>query len=164
MILNIPEMVAERVALQLGGEGLVEIEPRPIDDEEDERLREFRQRGCGCTVLKNGPCSTQFTLDHYRTVRANCAELSWGELNMALMGQLMALTSDLENGSHPAERESEVLHATFTVASEFAGIPFASCMALAHIDSRPSGTLPCQWSGVQEAWQHWTCSPQCSVA
>jgi hypothetical protein len=108
MILNVPEMVAERVALQLGGEGPVEIEPRPIDDEEDERLREFTQRGCGCTVLKNGPCSTQFTLDHYRTVRANCAELSWGELNMALTGQQMALTNELENGSHPAERERSV--------------------------------------------------------
>ena len=32
------------------------------------------------------------TEDHYETVRANCAELTWGELNMSIMGQLMALT------------------------------------------------------------------------
>jgi len=86
-------MVAERVNLQLRSNGAVPIEPRPVDDEE-EKLREFIQRGCGCTFVNNGPCSMQFSLDHYHTMRANCTELSWAELNMALSGQLMALTSD----------------------------------------------------------------------
>ena len=97
-------MVAERVTLQLGGEGAVEVEPRPVDDEEEEKLREFVQKGCGCTTVNGGPCSSQFSLEHYRTMRANCAELSWGELNMALAGQLMALTRDLESHSHPTGR------------------------------------------------------------
>ena len=97
MIINIPEMVAERVTLQLGSEGAVEVEPRPVDDEEEEKLREFVQKGCGCTTVNGGPCSLQFSLEHYLTMRANCAELSWGELNMALAGQLMALTRDLES-------------------------------------------------------------------
>ena len=85
----------------------MEIEPRLIDDQENERLREFMLKGSGCTLLKNGGCSTQFSLEHYHTVRANCTERSWRELNMALTGQLMVLTSDLENGGNPAERERE---------------------------------------------------------
>ena len=107
MIQNVPEMVAERVTLQLGCEGPVEIEPWAIEMKRREAQR-VHGEGFGCTLSKNGPYSTQFSLEHYRTVRANCTGLSWGELNMALTGQLMALTSDLENGSHPAEREKSV--------------------------------------------------------
>ena len=42
MIRNVPEMVAGRVTPPLGGESPVEIEPRPIDDEE-EKLRGFTE-------------------------------------------------------------------------------------------------------------------------
>jgi len=109
-IVNIPLMVAERVTLQHGVEEVVDIVSRPIDDEEEEKLSRFTQRGCGCTIVNNGPCSSQFSLGHYRTMRDNCAELSWTELNMVLSGQLMALTSDPElSHSHPAnERKLSV--------------------------------------------------------
>jgi len=49
----------------------------------------------------------QFSLDHYRTMRANCTELSWAELNMALSGQLMALTSDSELSHSYLAKERE---------------------------------------------------------
>ena len=106
MIANIPEMVAECVTLQRGVEKVVDIVSRPVDNE-DTKLSRFTQRGCGCTLLNNGPCYSQFSLDHYRTMRNNCAELSWRQLNMVLSGQLMALTSDPElSHSHPAKERN----------------------------------------------------------
>ena len=162
MIRNVPEMVAERVALQLRGEGTVEIEPRLFNDQEDERLREFIERGCGCTLSKNGPCSTQFSLEHYRTVRANCTELSWGELNMPLTGQLMALTSDQENGGHPVERERSVtryLQCGLRVCRNT--FRFLHSVGPHRVKALKSHYLYLA-NGV--AWQHWTCSPQCSIA
>jgi len=68
---KITEMVAEQVNLQLRSDGAVPIEPRPVDDEE--KLRGFIQRGCGYTLVNNDPCSMQFSLDHYRTIRASSA-------------------------------------------------------------------------------------------
>ena len=35
-------------------------------------------------------CSTQFTTEHVMSVTASCAELSHSELDMAILGQLMA--------------------------------------------------------------------------
>jgi len=92
-----------------GVEEVVDIVYWPIDDEE-EKLSRFTQRGCGCTLVNIGPCSSQFSLDHYCTMRDNCPELSWRELNMVLSGQLIALTSDPElSHSHPAnERKLSV--------------------------------------------------------
>ena len=55
-------------------------------------MREFCANGCGCTMARGRPCSSQFTHEHYCTTWANTAELSWSELNMAVIGQVMALT------------------------------------------------------------------------
>jgi len=54
-----------------------------------------RAQDCGCgrgRLADNTPCSSQFLPEHYSRVRGNAAELSWGELNMTIMGQVMALT------------------------------------------------------------------------
>ena len=64
------------------------LEQRQIDLTEQQKVSTFIAAGCGC----NQACSAQLTEDHYNTVRANCAELTWDELNMSIMGQLMALT------------------------------------------------------------------------
>jgi len=49
----------------------------------------------------------RFSLDHYNTMRANCTELSWAELNMAVSGQLRVQTSDpeLSHSYHAKEWE-----------------------------------------------------------
>ena len=40
-----------------------------------------------------GLCSALFSKEHYRTMRADAVALSWNELNMVLIGQVMALTA-----------------------------------------------------------------------
>ena len=73
------------------------LERRAIDEEEETNIMEFVQRGCGCTMGRKGPCSALFTREHYQTMRADAAALTWSELNMVVMGEVMALTT---MGSH----------------------------------------------------------------
>ena len=68
------------------------MESRDLDEAEERKVQEFCERGCGCSLAKGRPCSSQFNQEHYCVARANAAELSWGELNMVVMGQVMALT------------------------------------------------------------------------
>ena len=90
---------AEELQLQLGaGSNVTGVEHRLFDVNEERKIQEFCSRGCGCRLFNNGPCSSHFSRDHYTTMRAQASELSWGELNMTIMGQLMALTC---YGPHP---------------------------------------------------------------
>ena len=76
--------------------------PRPLDLEEERKVQDFCTQGCGCKLVKNGPCSSLFAAKHYTTMQANAAELSWAELNMVDMGQVRALTcldNDILNSS-----------------------------------------------------------------
>ena len=76
-----------------GGEGGVGgIEYSDADREEEERVRKFCTEGCGCALVNSSPCSTQFTIEHFREMRGNAAELSWSEQNMGVMSQIMAFT------------------------------------------------------------------------
>ena len=83
-----------------------------VDMEEEKKIQEFLTTGCGCKLLKSGPYSPQFTPDHYIAMRSHTTELSWGELNNIIMGQVMALTcsdsNTLNSSKHrhsPKERE-----------------------------------------------------------
>ena len=64
------------------------IEHRAIDLEEQDKVEHFYLNGCGCASA----CVRQFTLQHISLTRANTAQLSRGELDMVIMGQVMALT------------------------------------------------------------------------
>ena len=66
----------------------VEKELRALDKEEEKRVTEFVTNGCGC----KGSCSALFSREHYTTMRADASALTWGELNMVVMGEVMALT------------------------------------------------------------------------
>ena len=111
------ENVVELAQLQiehnlLGGRCDIAVAYRAVDLEEEKKVQEFLTTGYGCKLLQNGPCSFQFTPDHYKTMRRHAAELSWKELNNIIMGQVMALTcsgSNTFNSSKhrhsPKERE-----------------------------------------------------------
>jgi len=90
----------------------VPVEAWTTDLKEARKVDEFCASGCGCILVKGGPCSFQFSKEYYVSARANVAELSWNELNMAVMGQVMALTySDVmkvnstKHRHAPAERQ-----------------------------------------------------------
>ena len=96
VVLDIPivDDVAELAQAQIRQhiEGPILNTYRPLDLEEERKTQQFHEQGCGCKLLKSGPCSSLFSVEHYMNMRANAAELSWAELNMVVMGQVVAFT------------------------------------------------------------------------
>lgn len=48
------------------------------------------QKGCGCKTHKGGQCFTQFSRGHYEDMWDQCAVLSRHELDLVILGQIMA--------------------------------------------------------------------------
>lgn len=67
----------------------IRVELRPCDTTEEGLLATFTSVGCGCSKK----CSSQFSLCYIRDMRAQCYELSHNELDLVLLGQLVASTN-----------------------------------------------------------------------
>ena len=88
MIEDVARLAQQQISINTGAlipqespvAGTVPVEPRSVDLEEARKIDSFCGSGCGCRLVKGGPCSLQFSKDHYATTRANAAELSWNEL------------------------------------------------------------------------------------
>ena len=65
-------------------------EMRDVDIKEEENLDKFVREGCGCKLANGEPCSSYFTTEYYRSVRSQMAELTRTELDLVVMGQIMA--------------------------------------------------------------------------
>ena len=52
----------------------------------EEKLDDFLQKGCGCRT----ECYKQITREHYLDTMERCAELTHDQLDLVLLGQLMA--------------------------------------------------------------------------
>ena len=70
----------------------VEIEPTPSDALEGRLVSDFVVIGCGCQLWNGCNCSLQFSSEHFSDIRSYCSSLSHTELDMALLGQIMALS------------------------------------------------------------------------
>ena len=70
----------------------VRVELRPCDSVEEGLLATFTAVGCGCSKK----CSSQYSLSYIRDMRAQCYDLSHSELDLVLLGQLVAFTNTSE--------------------------------------------------------------------
>ena len=58
-------------------------------------IQEYAKDGCACSVGPDkSPCCRSITLDHYRSVRSQMAGQSPDELDLVIMGAVMAGTFD----------------------------------------------------------------------
>ena len=76
---------------ELAGRGRrepVPIEFRDIDYEDTVRVDEFCENGCGCSTN----CAMQFSMKQYLITCSNAQQMHRKNLDMALMGQVMAFT------------------------------------------------------------------------
>ena len=104
---------------------------RPMDDMEDKLVSEFIRSGCGCTKDKGKPCSQLFSPEYVKSVRASCAELTREELDMVIVGQLVACMNTSATVSTAAwHKESE----RYTTESHPPPGCSDSCMALGKND------------------------------
>ena len=69
----------------------VPIDQRELDSAEEQIIQRFVRDGCKCDLGPNrGPCSSSITVDHFRSVRCQMAEMTHDELDLVVMGQVMA--------------------------------------------------------------------------
>ena len=59
---------------------------------EERSIAWFAESGCSCKHFNGGPCCKLFSVSHYREVRDQCRDLTRSELDLVVMGQLLALT------------------------------------------------------------------------
>ena len=69
----------------------VPIDRRELDVMEEQLIQEFAREGCKCDLGPDrSPCSTSISVDHFRSVRCQMADLTHDELDLVVMGQVMA--------------------------------------------------------------------------
>ena len=88
----------------------VTITHLPTDVQERDVVSAFLSAECGC-VRK---CSKQFTTEHVTSVRASCTELSNSELDMAILGQLMASVNTSSIAARHKEDERKNVYTSFS--------------------------------------------------
>lgn len=71
----------------------VEIEPCKSDLDEQKVIADFVSKGCGCNLRNGQSCSLRLSDDHIANIRLQCAALSHDELDMVVLGQLMAMSN-----------------------------------------------------------------------
>ena len=59
---------------------------------EERSIARLAQGGCSCKHFDGGPCCKLFSVSHCQEVRDQCRELTRSELDLVVMGQLLALT------------------------------------------------------------------------
>ena len=90
----------------------VDIEQTLSDTFEGQLVSDFVENGCGCQLWKGRNCSLQFSIDHISDVRSYCASLSRTELDMVLLGQIMALSDITINPQYSLLNQKRV-HTTY---------------------------------------------------
>ena len=71
----------------------VTLELRLRDISEDQKVEQFLSVGCSCTKWNSKSCSLQFTNEYVKDIRLSCMELTTSELDMIIMGQVVACTN-----------------------------------------------------------------------
>ena len=77
------------------------------------KCREFVRTTCGCTKASGNPCSTLFTEEHYTDLRAQASFLTHEQLDLVLLGSIMATVNTDEyrptyTRHKPAKRQKMV--------------------------------------------------------
>jgi len=78
----------------------VATDQRQLDEVEDHLIQEFAQDGCKCDFGPNKTSCTSISFEHFRSVRCQVAELTLVELDLVVMGQVMAGCFAGESSSH----------------------------------------------------------------
>ena len=76
-----------------------EVTFRPSDIEEEQLVAMFLDGGCGCAKWKGQNCIRQCARSDIQESRSQCQQLSRGELDMLIMGKLVAFGNTGDNTS-----------------------------------------------------------------
>ena len=90
------DSLVEEALRLIPAEADVEVEFRPMDYDEDWVVEDFMGESCGCKKWNGKPCSGQFDPMYVRATRLNFRELTNEQLDMAIMGQIIANSDSSE--------------------------------------------------------------------
>jgi hypothetical protein len=99
-----PQSAEEIVSASLSSGALtdicdVSVSMRSIDTAEEELVKTFADHGCTCVFGPHkSPCCKLFSEDHYLTVRGALTEMTHDELDLMVIGQIMAQYSPSPSG------------------------------------------------------------------
>ena len=65
------------------------LTPTDLAVTEETEVRKFMEEGCGCQLRLRGPYSAGFTIDSVLRRRMDAQELSWNDMDSALLGQII---------------------------------------------------------------------------
>ena len=91
------------------GQDVTGMEMRDIDLEEQRKVDEFIEMGCGCRYFDGCEYSSAFTREHISSIRDQCSTMTRSDLQNVLFGHVMATvrtSTTVENRGCPSkERE-----------------------------------------------------------
>lgn len=83
----------------LGRLSRMNLECQLQDISDDKAISDFWENGCGCFKWNGKNCIQQFSVSHIKEVRMHCQELSHGELDLLILGQLLAFMNNSDTVS-----------------------------------------------------------------
>ena len=96
----------------------------------EEKCAKFVNDTCGCKLaVGDRPCSTLFTAEYYRDIRAQAALLSHEQLDMVILGSIMSTIStdeDIVHGRHKLRSDLGTERSTCTMDIKFVRLPLLS--------------------------------------
>ncbi len=95
----------------------VMTEPSKSDSDESKLIAEFLENGCGCTLRNGQDCCQKFSANHIADTHSQCAALSHDELDMLILGQLMALINTSDTVVTESRHSSKHREHTYTTYS-----------------------------------------------
>ncbi len=75
---------------QLASSSITVGDALPSETQEKQVVTDFMRSGCGCKLWQGNCCSEQFSQSYVESARLNCFGLSNTELDMVILGQIMA--------------------------------------------------------------------------
>ena len=113
---SLPDRVQSEPESSNGTLGPPTVQCQPWQQQQSDELTkcsEFVRATCGCSKANGKPCSTLFSEEHYADLRAQAAFLTHEQLDLVILGSVMATihTDDsILHGRHkPAKRQKTMM-------------------------------------------------------
>ena len=86
----------------------VPVDRRNLDEAEEQLILQFSQDGCKCDLGPNkSTCCTTISVEHFRSVRCQMLELTHDELDLVVMGQVLAGCFSGERSLHRGQQRGK---------------------------------------------------------
>ena len=129
---------------------------RELDDMENDLVKEFVSQGCSASCdfgPKKTPFSMLFPIEHCRSLRATFAEMSHDELELFVMGQIMAdcYQSTTLHSSSPEQRN--VTYGQFYHQGQPTNLLVPPQHWPQEVQEHQE-ELPHEWTSCEGTWEH----------